>query len=387
MLFKSIQLTNFLSFGPQSEEIELRPLNILIGANGSGKSNFLEAFSLIQAMPSESGPHRRISEGGGINEWVYKGTGGDGVALIAPTVHSKADQTLLHHMFFSETAQSFSLQAEFINVVSRVFDTEGLIYEFKKLMNGTIVIRRSGGLVKSTISEPNSSILSQLQDSVVYPEITFLGQVYKKIRIYREWSFGRSSTLRKAQKPDQPGIWLEPDLSNLGVFLSRLQSDLKTKKKLKEFIGNIYGGVEDFNIQLAGGYAEIVFQENEFTTPATRLSDGTLKFLCLLAILLDPSPPPLICIDEPELGLHPDLIIELADLLRDASTRTQLIITTHSETLIDCFSDQPEVVMVCDRDQNGTHIKRLDANELEPWLAEYTLGRLWSKGRFGGNRW
>jgi predicted ATPase len=122
-------------------------------------------------------------------------------------------------------------------------------------------------------------------------------------------------------------------------------------------------------------------------TPATRLSDGTLRWLMLLIVLLDPAPPPVICIEEPELGLHPDMIPTLADLLREASTRTQLIITTHSQSLVECFSDDPESVCVCEKADGATRIRRLDGERLKVWLQDYSLGQLWASGQIGGNRW
>ncbi len=121
---------------------------------------------------------------------------------------------------------------------------------------------------------------------------------------------------------------------------------------------------------------------------ATRLSDGTLKFLCLLAVLLNPDAPPLICIEEPEVGLHPDAIRIVAQALVEASERTQLIVTTHSEALIDALSDRPEDVLVCERDfDNGTQFRRLNKERLSGWLERYTLGALWRNGELGGNRW
>ena len=121
--------------------------------------------------------------------------------------------------------------------------------------------------------------------------------------------------------------------------------------------------------------------------PATHLSDGTLRYLCLLTILCHPNPPPLICIEEPELGMHPDIIPTIAEMLVEASTRTQLIVTTHSDTLIDALNDTPESVVVCEKDENGTSMKRLDKKELAKWLEKYTLGQLWREGEIGGNRW
>src|SRR5205814_1063376 len=101
--------------------------------------------------------------------------------------------------------------------------------------------------------------------------------------------------------------------------------------------------------------------EGDFTIPATRLSDGTLRYLCLLAILCDPNPPRVVCIEEPELGLHPDLLPNVADLLIEASQRTQLIVTTHSDSLVDSMTEQPETVLVCEKREGQTRIRRLDA--------------------------
>jgi predicted ATPase len=131
----------------------------------------------------------------------------------------------------------------------------------------------------------------------------------------------------------------------------------------------------------------VFFQEGRYTIPATRLSDGTLRYLCLLAILCHPTPPPLVCIEEPELGLHPDVLPTLADLLKDAATRTQLIVTTHSEALVDAMSDQPTAVLVAERTSEGSTLRRLDAEKLKPWLDKYRLGQLWTSGELGGTRW
>src|SRR5579863_4211726 len=121
---------------------------------------------------------------------------------------------------------------------------------------------------------------------------------------------------------------------------------------------------------------------------AIRMSDGTLKFLALLAALFHPQPPPLMCIEEPELGLHPDALQIVADALLEASEKMQLIVTTHSDALIDALTDKPETVLVCERDfDNGTQMKRLSRKELTDWLEHYSLGELWRKGEIGGGRW
>ena len=127
--------------------------------------------------------------------------------------------------------------------------------------------------------------------------------------------------------------------------------------------------------------------EREYSIPATRLSDGTLRYLCLLAILCHPDPPPLVCLEEPELGLHPDVLPNLAKLMLSASERCQLIVTTHSDILVDALTETPESVIVCEKQDGRTRMQRLDSKELTQWLDKYRLGQLWLKGEIGGMRW
>ena len=104
-------------------------------------------------------------------------------------------------------------------------------------------------------------------------------------------------------------------------------------------------------------------------------------------ILLHPTPPPLICIEEPELGLHPDILPTIAQLLIEASKRTQLIVTTHSDDLISALSEIPESILVCERDERGSRMRRLEPEALKDWLENYSLGELRGMGELGGNRW
>jgi len=181
---------------------------------------------------------------------------------------------------------------------------------------------------------------------------------------------------------------LEEDASNLGLILNRLKGEPNVKKQLLEYLKLFYAEAEDIHVQIREGLVELRIEERlGFTTPATRLSDGTLRWLSLLAVLLNPAPPPLICIEEPELGLHPDIIPTLGKLLLEASERTQLIVTTHSDALIEQFTEKPECIVVCEKNDGATSMKRLDAMELATWLERYSLGELWRKGEIGGNRW
>jgi predicted ATPase len=196
---------------------------------------------------------------------------------------------------------------------------------------------------------------------------------------------------RRPQKADLPNDLLEPDCSNLGLVLNRLQEDLTLKRRLIQELQALYAGIEDYYVKIDGGTVQVFFQENIqgriVPMPATRLSDGTLRYLCLLAILCHPSPPPLVCIEEPELGLHPDVLPQLAQLLKEASERTQLIVTTHSDVLVDAMTDQPDVVLIAEKGECGTTLTRLDKDQLQPWLEKYRLGQLWTRGDLGGTRW
>jgi predicted ATPase len=145
--------------------------------------------------------------------------------------------------------------------------------------------------------------------------------------------------------------------------------------------------VSDFDVIIEGGTVQTLLQEDDISIPATRLSDGTLRYLCLLAILHHPNPPPFVCIEEPELGLHPDILPGLATLLREASERSQLVVTTHSDVLVDALTDTAESIVICEKHNGQSELRRLEKCDLKPWLEKYRLGELWTSGELGGNRW
>ena len=150
---------------------------------------------------------------------------------------------------------------------------------------------------------------------------------------------------------------------------------------------DLYEGLTDFHVSVEGGSVQVFFTEGDFSIPATRLSDGTLRYLCLLAILRDPDPPPFIAIEEPELGLHPDILPKIVDLMIDASERTQLVVTTHSDIIVNALTEFPEAVVVCEKIRGATTMQRLRSEELAGWLEKYRLGELWMSGEIGGTRW
>lgn len=387
MLIHSIKLNHFLSFGASSEAVPLKPLNVIIGPNGAGKSNLLEAIALLQSAPDQL--LKPIREGGGVRDWLYKGGNGAPVAALDVVLDNpKGPQRLRYHLAFTEVGQRFQITDERIENEAPI-DGKPQPYFYYHFNAGRPVLNVKEGkrALQQEDIDLEKSILAQRRDPDQYPEVTYLGQVLGKIRLYREWSFGRYTPPRLPQKADLPNEYLEPDGSNLGLVLNRLRRDPVVKQRLLEALQALYDGIDDYDVQIEGGTVQVFFHEGRFTIPATRLSDGTLRYLCLLAVLCHPNPPPLVCIEEPELGLHPDVLPTLADLLKETATRTQLIVTTHSDVLVDAMSDQPDAVLVAEKTDMGTTLTRLDADKLKPWLEKYRLGQLWTRGEIGGTRW
>ena len=390
-MINTIQLRNLLSFGPETPALPLQPLNVLIGPNGSGKSNLIEAINLLRSAPADLASP--IRKGGGIRDWLWKGTENPtasvDVEVDHPYLHRR--EPLRHVVEFTEVAQRFRLVDERIENAQPSDGHKGAFF-FYHYQKGRPVIAVKGERgnprpLQHEDVEPDQSILSQRKDPDQYPEVTYLGQCYHRIRVYREWAFGRDTVPRRPQAADQPNDHLGEDFQNLGLVLNRLGGDPQVKLRILDNLKQLYPGISDYHIKIEGGTVQVFFHESGFAIPATRLSDGTLRYLCLLAILCHPDPPPLICIEEPELGLHPDIMPTIAGLLKEASERTQLIVTTHSDILVDELTEQPESVVVCEKTEGSTSMRRLDSRQLAHWLEKYRLGELWTRGELGGNRW
>lgn len=384
-LIQKICLDGLLSFGRRMPIFSLLPLNVLIGPNGAGKSNLIEAISLMRATATEV--QAVVRRGGGAREWIWKGASPDDdwarIDLLFD--HPEREDELWHTLQFTEDQGTFDLQWERVRCGEGA--DERRIYEYRQGQGGELLRVGVPPRWEKLPVAANSSILSARWDPETYPELTYLSDQYSQIRIYRSWVFGRDSPLRKPQPADARTDRLEEDFSNLGLFLNRFQRNPRAKRSLLSHLSDLYEGLDDFGVTVIGGTVQVFFAEGDFTIPATRLSDGTLRYLCLLAILCDPEPPPLLCLEEPELGLHPDVLPKLADLLVEASFRTQLIVTTHSDILVDALTERPESVVVCEKHEMQTVMTRLDPEELAVWLDRYRLGQLWTRGELGGTRW
>jgi predicted ATPase len=383
-----IKLKNLLSFGPNGIDLPLGPLNVLIGPNASGKSNVIEAISLLQAIPTDL--TEPIRDGGGVADWLWRGGKKKPTAQIETVVDYLAGKPPLRHgLEFMEVGQRFEITAEWIEGESADRSSEEP-YLYYRLQHDEPVLYVSGTRTPSLLQREvnrQQSIIAQRRDPDRFPEITFLGDQYKKIGLYSEWAFGRSTAQRSPQKTDERNDRLLPDFRNLALMVNKLKRNVAAKRKFVELLGTFIDGVTDVDVQIEGGTAQLLLEEGSFSVPATRLSDGTLRFMCILVILLNPDPPPLVCIEEPELGLHPDAITTVGDLLVEASARTQLIITTHSDVLLDAMNGRPDCVVVCERTDGQTQVTRLNAAKLEPRLALQSLSQLWHSGEIGGNRW
>ena len=394
MLIQRIKLKNILSFGPDAQNLELKPLNVLIGPNGSGKSNLIEVIGLLKAAPSNI--VKPIRDGGGVVDWIWRGFPGARSAQVEVIVSNpRGNQPLRYAFAFAERGQRFELVEERIEnerLLDKRVHTKPYIYF--ELRDGRATLNYQDTIEGTPNRElriedidPQQSILVQRKDPLHYPELTYVAREFGKICLYREWAFGRDTPPRRPQKADLPNDLLSEDGDNLGLVLNRLKREPESKNRLLNALRELYEGVVDFDTIIEGGTVQVFLQEGNITVPATRLSDGTLRYLCLLAILCHPTPPPLVCIEEPELGLHPDILPGLAELLREASERCQLIITTHSDVLVDKLTDTPESVVICEKQNGQSQLRRLDQNDLGHWLERYSLGDLWTKGELGGNRW
>lgn len=400
-LIQSIKLQNFLSFGPDAGEIELKSLNVLIGPNASGKSNLIEAVGFLRASPIDLASP--IRDGGGVAEWLWKGSQRAATAEVNALVYyPEGMMPLRHKISFTMVGQRFELVDEAVeNERPESFGLKDVRFYYR-YSNGHPVISvysdrasETGGRSRSERKlrredmALDQSVLSQRKDPDQYPEVTYLGNQYSKIKLYREWNLGRYTLPRLPQKADLPDDLLLEDISNLGLVLNNLEHQPGVRNLLLQKLKQFHESFTDISTKIHGGTVQIFLHEDELyqPVPATRLSDGTLRYLSLLAILCHPSPPPLVCIEEPELGLHPDILPTVAELLVDASHRMQLIITTQSDILVDALTETPEAILVCEKHAGSTTMQRLKKEELAKWLEKYALGELWRMGEIGGKRW
>jgi len=373
MLFERLKVSGFLSFGAEGIDLELRPLNVLIGANGSGKSNLIEAFGVIK------GAARHLTEGlnreGLAKEWLHKGKG---EARFEAWVRADGPGPVLRHeLVLLEQKGRLELGEE------RILDGgEGPVYDFRE---GNALLRNGRGIRADRVSR-EESVLTRLIDPENFVEFARLEASYRWMQMHRNFDFGHRSRMREAVSREIRSDHLMDGGQNVAAVLSQFPG--AARREVVRCLRDVYEGIVDFQVRAGDSDIRLfVEEEGGIEIPMWRLSDGTLRYLCLLAILLHPEPPPFVVIEEPELGLHPDLIHLVAKLLRGASGRMQLVVTTHSRQLIDALGDEPEAVVVCEKQDGESRFERLDGERMKNWLDRYSLGELWGIGELGGNRW
>ena len=335
-------------------KLDLKNINVLIGSNGAGKSNFVSMFALLQSINYKELDF--YSQKKGVSSLFYNGP--------------KSTRSIFFAFVFNQNVYSFKLELSEENRL--VFKDESLI---------DIEKREGFQAVESGYANDERKIFKELAH-------LFTGQ--QQWRVYHFHDTGSTSTMKMEHNLSNSKTLMQ-DASNLAAFLYRLRNHYPAE------YGNILKAIQliapyfkDFELEPMEYNRELIIlrwlqKGCESVFNASQLSDGTLRFICLATLLLQPTElqPSVIIIDEPELGLHPFAIAIFAEMVQSAAVDRQIILATQSVELLDCFD--VEDVVVVDIGDNGSEFKRLDAEQLKLWLEnDYTLGELWNKNIFGG---
>jgi predicted ATPase len=334
-----------------------RGLNALIGANGSGKTNFIAFFELLRHITS-GGLQNYVSQHGGADAFLFRGM--------------KVTPELSAHMVFGLNEYQFSLRAA--NDRSLFFSRELAPFDGPRF--GRIVNDQGSGHRESALFSKDGGSASERW-------------VIDTLRDWRVYHFHDTSAgapvMGRVNIVDNEA--LHGNAANLAAFLLRLKHDHPDHFfRIEETVRQVAPFFAGFNLrELDQGQTQLLWKDrySELVYYPFQLSDGTLRYICLAALLLQPSPPQTIIIDEPELGLHPFAIELLASLLHEAAETSQIILSTQSPLLIDKL--EPEQIIVANHRDGETALARLDGNSLAEWLDEYTLSQLWQKDELGGN--
>jgi predicted ATPase len=345
------------------EKLKLRPINVVIGANGSGKSNFLEVFSLLHAVAE-----------GKLGDYVTVAGGAEKVLHFG----SKTTKEIEFHIPFAKGNQ-YELKL-------RPTADDGLFPAGEELV-----------LATGDRAQPHNSLLlpARVQGreaGISDPKpLDMVARIRRQLdwRVYHLHDTSSSSPMRKTARVDD-NHFLRPDGSNLAAFLYYLrEKHADAYTLIQRTVQRVAPFFDDFRLApLKLNPDDIKLEWRHRSSDqyfdASSLSDGTLRFIALATLFLQPKEdrPSVILVDEPELGLHPAAIQLLASLIRQASVDTQVIVSTQSSLLLDHF--QPEDVLVASRAEGGTLLSRLDPEKLRSWLDEYSLGQLWEKNEFAG---
>ncbi len=346
------------------DELKLGAINVVIGANGSGKSNFIGVFSFLRAISL-----------GGLQEYVAKAGGAEKVAFFG----SKVTPEILIDVAFDEQVNGYA-------VALLCTDADDLvpIREVVRFWD------------KTKYPDPWSKLLQRQGKEAGISSGAEGGTVALRVkahlgawRLFHFHDTSSTSPMKKIVDVDD-NHFLRRDASNLAAFLYLLRETHRESYDLiQRTVQLVAPFFDEFQLepqQLNPNKIRLEWRHKNSDTyfDASSLSDGTLRFIALATLFLQPMEfrPSAILVDEPELGLHPYAIAILAALVKQSSSATQVILSTQSPILLDHF--QPEDVLIAERVDGGTQLQRVDGNRLSEWLTEYGLGQLWEKNELGG---
>lgn len=346
------------------DALELRPLNVLIGANGAGKSNFVDFFRLLRAIV-EQRLQSHVAQHGPVDGYFFNGVG--------------FTLTIDVQLTFGLNAYSTSLFAT----------TEGrliLLSEDTGFWQG-----EEWRQTRIASSADESALRQRADDRGLTARHGPNHYVYKALSSWHVYHFHDTSFtagMRRDSGIEQTER-LSPTGANLAAFLLGLRTTHPSiYQRIRSTIQRIAPYFDDFVLGVRKERTEdqvrLTWRQRgtDYIFSPGHFSDGTIRFICLVTALFQPTPPTTIVIDEPELGLHPEALAVLAGLLRSASSQTQVIVATQSPTLLSHFA--PEDVITVDHVDGASQFRRLDPEALKEWLTEYSLGELWLKGNIGG---
>lgn len=369
---KNIGLSGYKSYSCESgANVDLKDINLIIGANGAGKSNFISFLEMVSYM-STNGFDQFVGRNGFAKSLLYYGGGSD--AKICGTFRFSNDQSEDRYRFVIEQMASGGL---FISSEEIEYNNGKHETPYRKEFTGA---RHESALL--TVAERDKSVKTVL---------SFL-------QSFHVFHFNDSSMNSAMRSPCYIGDshYLRSNAGNLAAFLYAMRQNPAKQPyyaRILQTIRTVIPRFDDFvlrPIQYAGTDDRISLDWKEKGSEEIfgphQLSDGTIRFIALATLLLQPEDmlPKIIIIDEPELGLHPYTIHQLAFCIRQASKFSQIVISTQSADLLNEFSADDVIVAEYDDVLRSSKLRRLSEDELKEWLADYSLGELWSKNILGG---
>ena len=342
-------------------DLELKRLNVLIGGNGAGKSNFISAFSLLNNIV-EQRLQAAVAKAGGADAMLYFG-------------RKTTDKIEMHLLFKSN--------GYFAQLAPSADD--GLYFEVE---HGEFYGKQHDRPFREPVGAGHrESILPQAAQQEPGRVASHILNSLRSWKLYHFQDTSESAGV-KALGPLDDNAFLRPNARNLAAFLLSLKMRAPSHyKKIVATIRQVTPFFDDFQLRespLAPNKIKLEWRERDSDAyfNAHSMSDGTLRFVCLATLLLQPTLPETILLDEPELGLHPYAIRVLAELLQSASATTQVIVSTQSVSLVNQFS--PEDLLVVEREAGNTVFKRPKSEDIQNWADDYGLGDLWEKNVIGG---